>query len=587
MPDQFTVYLSSTLDDLLEERDIATMAISEFAVVKTSYEANVARTTSSCIDDVRACHLYVGILGRRYGWVPSQEEGGADDKSITELEYDACDGKTVGPHCHDIPRLMFLKSNEAGIPDKYVDAFNDDSAAKRIEKLRKRAAADQRPVVFKNIHELQFRISNGVYQKRLEFDNAQENQYSKQSPGGMFNGQSPRKGLLGQVVVACVPGTDAAQQAALAAGGAMFTPFELSPENKSYLTTLDAALARGQIGALLLTPSSLVRLTEDDRTQMVAAAIAMLRMRTGHAVLICEGVEKGALPTEWSAASALHMPAGALTDAGIQGSITSLYARIREIDGRLTQEPRFALPYLVIAPTLDETQRMADESQRPFAGFGPMENHFQSEFKRIVDASGKLQPGWPVGTYGTDRHQWKCFGEQSRSAERVVIDSIDRINRAGEGSRELRVLRGARLVPRRYSIDEYLDDRWGSRQLIEQFRECACLILIDEVALLDYRLRKVARELLSGTRSAVVAISPCDPAHTGIEALLGEFSYLNVGTLVSRYRNDLDPHCEIAANNINRVERWLSAALPGLVGSASGQESDPALVERMTRDLSK
>lgn len=53
MPEQLIVSLSSTLDDLLEDRDIAVKAISAVAVVKTSYEADVRRTTPSCLDDVR------------------------------------------------------------------------------------------------------------------------------------------------------------------------------------------------------------------------------------------------------------------------------------------------------------------------------------------------------------------------------------------------------------------------------------------------------------------------------------------------------------------------------------------------------
>lgn len=588
MPEEFIVYLSSTLDDLQEERDIATKVISEFGRVKTTYRADENAPVNACLQDVRACHLYVGILGLRYGWVPTRALGGSDGKSITEMEYEACLGPFAPPGRPPIPRLMFIKDTAAGIPENQMDAFSNSSTAEMIKDFRTRANSDQTACRFKSMDEFRAELRIRVSEKLEQFKRASEkNRFSTPAPGGMFQDSSRRKGQLGQIMVACVPGTDGVQQAALAASGTIFTPFELSPDDQFYLATLDAGLAHGQIGALLLTPPSLVRLTGSDRTHMVAAAIAMLRTRTGHAVLICEGIEKGTLPAEWNTASVLHLPAGALTDTGRHSSIADLYSRIREIDGRLTPEPRFALPYLVIAPTLEETQRMADASQRAFAGFGAMENHLQSEFKRIVDASERLQPGWPVSTYGTDRHHWKCFGEQSRNAERIVTDSIDRINRASEGSRELRLLRGARLVPRRYSIDEYLDDRWGSRRLIEQFRERTCLILIDEVALLDHRLRKVASELLSSTRSAIVAISPCDPAHTGVEALLGDFSYLNVGTLVSRYRNDLDPHCEIAANNINRVERWLSATLPALVASAGGQESDPALVERMVQDLRK
>jgi len=143
------------------------------------------------------------------------------------------------------------------------------------------------------------------------------------------------------------------------------------------------------------------------------------------------------------------------------------------------------------------------------------------------------------------------------------------------------------LIPRRYNIDEYLLDQWGSRQVIEMMLQRPSLILIDEVALLDYRLRTAADELLSGTRNAVVAISPFDPAHTGIKELLEEISYLRVGQLVSRFKNDLDPRCELAVNSINRVERWLSATLPDLVASAGAQEIDPTVGDLAEREMSQ
>lgn len=586
MPEQFIVYISSTLDDLRQEREIAIRTIAEVGMVKTTYRADEKAPVRACLDDVQACHLYVGIVGQRYGWVPASSEEGVDGKSITELEYDACQRPSYASGRRAIPRLMFLKDTKAGIPAQFIDALSHLPTAPKIKAFRERAEREQTVCPFSNEHELRAELRIRL---REQADAFHREQSVIRNPVGsnMFEGAKPRKGQLVQVVVGCVPGTDTAQYAAFSASGTALSPFWLSPDDSSYLATLDAGLANGQLCAILLTRASYPRLIQGDGTSMIAAAIDMLRTRTGRAPLICEGVDPSTLPMEWSKASAVHLPDGALSGNDARRCVVELHDRIREIDGRLTQASRFALPYLVLAPTLPEVETMTDESQRAFDGFGATKSVRKSEFDRIAAASRNLHRAWPRDTYAAERHQWKCFSSDSKTAERIVLDSVERINNAAEGSRELRVLRGAQLISRRYTIDEYLEDRWGSRRIIERLRESACLILIDEVALFDRRLRKAADELLSCRRGAVVAISPCDPAHTGIEALLDDISYLKVGNLVSRYKNELDPHCEIAANNINRVERWLSATLPALVASVGEEHSDPELLRRMQHFLAQ
>ncbi|MGQ0801352.1 MAG: DUF4062 domain-containing protein [Pseudomarimonas sp.] len=576
MSKKFVVYLSSTLDDLKPERAAAIEAISHSAVVSDSYRVSEQKSVELCVADVKACHLYVGILGLRYGWIPAQADGGTGETSITELEYEAClgpggpDGRT-----EDIPRLMFIRASADDLPHTFIDGWNEQPTAQKIRAFHKRAGLDHTPFLFRNLDQLRAAIQAAVRDKEQAFQSEESRKTLRGNRGRIFGGTPAPKGLLAPVQVGCVPGTDGTQHAALASNGPNIIPFGLSPDDPAYLATLDKGLAGAQIGAILLTAASLPRLVRDDRPQMVAAAIHMLRERTGHALLLCEGIDPAQLPAEWAAADCIHVPDGSLGGANASKNIAALYEQIRAIDGRLTSEPRFALPYLVIAPTLTEAQKMASQPQEAFAEFGKSKTHRKKEFDHIKQASRQRHSTWPSGTYGDDRHHWKCFGEGSLSAEDIVRKSIKRINNAGEGSREMRLLQWAHLIPRRYSFDEYVNDRWGSRQLIEELRNGASLIVIDEVALLDPKLRAHADALLSGTRSAVVAISPCDPAHTGIEELLGEFSYLRVGTLVSRFTNDLDPRCELAVNSINRVERWLSATLPEMVASVSELQPVP------------
>lgn len=577
---EFVVYLSSTLADLKAERDIALKTIAEVGVVKTSYRAADTGAIKTCTGDVRASHLYVGILGQRYGYVPPAAEGNPDGKSITELEYEACQ-RPGGP---PISRLMFIKSTEAGILPEHIDALSYPQTAAQMKAFLTRANQNQTAFLFKNSEEFraEVRIRVGEHADRFH--------RSKVGEGSLFGGGQRWKRQLAPVAVGCVPGTDEAQRAALAALGAgRFVPFELSPDDAAYLATLDAGLALAQLGALLVTPASLARLTSSGGVQAVKAGIAMLADRSGHAILIAEGIPDGTLPPEWAQATQLTLPAGALTAPDAAATLTALYERLRAVGSRLTLEPRLALPYVVIAPTLQQALTLADPAGASFSGFKSANVQMQrkAEFARIAAASRAFDPNWPNDLYGEQRHDWKCFGAQSMSADAIVRHAVDRVNAAPAGSRERRFLKTAHLLPRRYRLDEYLDDSLGSRKAILAARDSGCLFIVDELALLHPLLREAADALLVGTRTAIVALTPCDPSHSRIDDLLDDFSFLRVGSLITRFKTELDPRCEIALNNIGRIERWLRSILPDLVASAEDQESVPALEDRMQQVLAQ
>ena len=108
-----TVYLSSTLNDLEAERKAVQEALGDLCVVKHSYRASEEALVESCLNDVAACDLYIGILGLRYGYVPGRGFRNPKKLSITELEY---------RHALDkgIPRLVFVK-DESAIPVTLTD----------------------------------------------------------------------------------------------------------------------------------------------------------------------------------------------------------------------------------------------------------------------------------------------------------------------------------------------------------------------------------------------------------------------------------------------------------------------------------
>jgi hypothetical protein len=554
--------------------------IGEIGLVKTTYRADEKKPVAACVDDVRACHLYVGILGQRYGWIPGVADGGDGKTSITELEYQAC----VAGGGQPIPRLMFLKSTAGGIPPQFIDALSDPALGAAVQGFRTRAGREQTAYPYESLPEFRAELRICLRDKANSFHAAQ---VAVDDP--LLKGRPGRKHQLAPLAIGCVPGTDTAQQDSLRNhGGGNVTPFDLSPDEPAYLAELDAALARNQMVSLLVTPASLGRLVAGDRKDMVAAALQLLLTRTGHATLLCEGVDPATLPPEWSAATVVALAAGSLAGADAARTVNELFQRFRAINGQLTREPRFALPYMVIAPTLAEVEALTGPmAATTFAAFGPLAAHRSSEFERVAAASRHADPQWPNSVYGARRQDWKCFGTGTPSAEEIVRGSIGRINGAREGSRGMRLLQGAKLVPRRYDVDEHAADRWGTRRIIEALNCTSLLILIDEFALFHPDLREIAKTVLSGAQNAVVSISPCDPAHSRIDTLLGENSYLSIGNLVSRYKNELDPRCEIAVNSVNRIERWLSATLPEIVAVAGEQQSDPDLLHRMERELAQ
>lgn len=140
------VYISSTVEDLMEERAAAKDVIQRHAIVSDSYRATDTGTVTTCTQDAGDADIYVGIIGHRYGWVPEGDHS-SDAKSITELEYDAC----ASPGKEPVPRLIFLKTTTH---QKFSDAITQRVTADHIRRFRERVKADQQPLEFNTVAEL-------------------------------------------------------------------------------------------------------------------------------------------------------------------------------------------------------------------------------------------------------------------------------------------------------------------------------------------------------------------------------------------------------------------------------------------------
>ena len=143
----YKAYLSSTLNDLEDERLAVREALSDQCVVNHSYRASEKEIVESCLEDVARSDLYILILGLRYGYTPERHDN-PNKLSITELEYQQAKAK---------PRLVFIKKEDS-VAYSLTDAKTKEHATERIETFRKRAAEDQRAAFFGTADELKLAV---------------------------------------------------------------------------------------------------------------------------------------------------------------------------------------------------------------------------------------------------------------------------------------------------------------------------------------------------------------------------------------------------------------------------------------------
>jgi hypothetical protein len=558
---EFRVYLSSTIDDLVDEREAAKEIIRRHALVKDSYRASEEGTVTTCTQDVREAHLYVGIIGQRYGWV-----GKGQDKSITELEYEACQE----PGRPRIPRLIFLRTTN---PDKFTDAHTRPETAEHIKKFRERASREQQPYHFNTVAEFRVALSEAVMKQRDSF-------HREKAPGqAIFDARRVWESALHPIVLFNIPGADDTLSELIVRNRpALFTNAELSLTKTDIAWQVDQGLRKGQVCCVVLTSQTIKRILDNHQSGRFISALGVLRERLGLACALCIDVDPEQIPKEWQPVSAVFSTSlEKNTDKAIDKIISEVKAYTT-----LTVQPLLALSCVVIAPTRAELDALVNADGSGFSGYDDEELKVQrrKQFGLLTEATQRIYPKWPADMYGDRREDWRCFGPQSNSVAELIRDVVMKINTSTRGSRERELLQDAEIVVRYYTLDEYLHDTDGSRRIIEALRERGCLLVIDETALLHPDLRKAANVLLASPRSAIVSVSPCDPAHMPTRLMLSESSFLRVGGIVDRFRTEHDPQCELALNSEERVRRWLRMAIPRLLVESDNMLSRPRLSNR-------
>ncbi len=125
------VYVSSTFIDLVAYRAKVLERLrrsKSIVVAMEDYAAFDERPTDKCLADVKGCDIYVGILAKRYGYVPG--DNNPNSLSITEMEYrQACDAECT--------RLIFQLDPDAPWLDKFNDRLTGEGdGGAKIQRFR-------------------------------------------------------------------------------------------------------------------------------------------------------------------------------------------------------------------------------------------------------------------------------------------------------------------------------------------------------------------------------------------------------------------------------------------------------------------
>ncbi|WP_213936820.1 DUF4062 domain-containing protein [Pseudomonas sp. dw_612] len=105
MPSKLRAFVSSTMDDLQNERRATIKKLLQFGVEPVNAESMSPNGRSSwevIQAEIEQCHLMVLILGDTYGWVPTEGYGAGRGMSVTHLELDYA--RSIG-----VPVVSFLK----------------------------------------------------------------------------------------------------------------------------------------------------------------------------------------------------------------------------------------------------------------------------------------------------------------------------------------------------------------------------------------------------------------------------------------------------------------------------------------------
>lgn len=126
MGSKIRVFISSTTKDLLNERDAVVRKIREIDFEPVNAESWLPTGNKSWLkiqEEIDSSHMFVLILGERYGWIPEKGHGAAEGLSVTHMEL-------IRARDCGLPILPFIKKLS-------FDTDRDSEDARRRDGLRR------------------------------------------------------------------------------------------------------------------------------------------------------------------------------------------------------------------------------------------------------------------------------------------------------------------------------------------------------------------------------------------------------------------------------------------------------------------
>jgi len=159
MEKKYQVFISSTYDDLKEERKKALEILLMADCIPAGMEAFVA-TDAGQFEVIKKvidlCDYYVLIIGKRYGSV-NPDTG----ISYTEMEYDYAISK-------DIPVLVFPLDNSVDVPSDKID--NDEYNLFKLKSFRAKAMNNRMVSIWRSIDDLAGKLAISIMKAKSEIN---------------------------------------------------------------------------------------------------------------------------------------------------------------------------------------------------------------------------------------------------------------------------------------------------------------------------------------------------------------------------------------------------------------------------------
>ncbi|MCD4685835.1 MAG: DUF4062 domain-containing protein [Anaerolineae bacterium] len=132
MAHHLDVFVSSTSIDLRPHRQAVREAILDlllYPIMMENFLAERISAVNKCRRAVDDAEIFVGIYAKRYGWVPTSEQGGDGTNSITALEY-------AWAKARGIPMLCFVLDEECEWPDAHPHVDKEPEKAALLKTFK-------------------------------------------------------------------------------------------------------------------------------------------------------------------------------------------------------------------------------------------------------------------------------------------------------------------------------------------------------------------------------------------------------------------------------------------------------------------